>query len=138
MAYRKNPLSLIELRCLAQQRLLGLGSEAITALALPEVQRLFEELQIHQIELELQNEYLNTARAQLEAALNQSGELYDFSPAGILSLDQAGTIIKLNLAGASLLEGERAWLLGNRLERYVADADVAVLNALLAQATSTG
>lgn len=138
MAYRKNPLSLIELRCLAQQRLIGLGSEAMTALALPEVQRLFEELQIHQIELELQNEYLNTARAQLEAALNQSGELYDFSPAGILSLDQAGTIIKLNLAGASLLEGERAWLLGNRFERYVADADVAVLNALLAQATSTG
>lgn len=138
MVYRKNPLSLIELRCLAQQRLLGLGSESMTALALPEVQRLFEELQIHQIELELQNEYLNTARAQLEAALNQSGELYDFSPVGILSLDQAGTIIKLNLAGANLLERERARLLGNRFERYVADADVAVLNALLAQATASG
>lgn len=138
MGYRKNPLSLIELRCLVQQRLLGLGSEAMTALALPEVQRLFEELEIHQIELELQNEYLNTARAQLEVALNQSGELYDFSPVSILSLDQTGIITKLNLAGANLLEGARARLLGNRFELYVADADVAVLNALLAQATASG
>lgn len=138
MGYRKNPLSLNELRCLAKQRLLGHGPDAITALALPEVQRLFEELEIHQIELELQNEYLNTARAQLEVALNQSGELYDFSPVGILSLDQTGIITKLNLAGANLLEGERARLLGNRFELYVADADVAVLNALLAQATASG
>jgi diguanylate cyclase (GGDEF)-like protein/PAS domain S-box-containing protein len=138
MGYRKNPLSLDELRCLAKQRLLGHGPDAITALALPEVHRLFEELEIHQIELELQNEYLNTARAQLEVALNQSGELYDFSPVGILSLDQMGIITKLNLAGANLLEGERARLLGNRFELYVADADVAVLNALLAQATASG
>ncbi|NMM15039.1 MAG: diguanylate cyclase [Rhodoferax sp.] len=138
MGYRKNPLSLIELRCLAKQRLLGHGPDVTTALALPEVQRLFEELEIHQIELELQNEYLNTARAQLEVALNQSGELYDFSPVSILSLDQTGIITKLNLAGANLLEGARARLLGNRFELYVADADVAVLNALLAQATASG
>ncbi|NMM21490.1 MAG: diguanylate cyclase [Rhodoferax sp.] len=138
MGYRKNPLSLIELRCLAKQRLLGHGPDATTALALPEVQRLFEELEIHQIELELQNEYLNTARAQLEVALNQSGELYDFSPVSILSLDQTGIITKLNLAAANLLEGARARLLGNRFELYVADADVAVLNALLAQATASG
>ena len=137
MGYRKNPLSLDELRCLAKERLLGQGPNANTALAFPEAQSLFEELEIHQIELELQNEYLNAARTQLEVALNQSGELYEFSPVGILSLDQTGVITKLNLAGANLLEGERARLLGSRFNLYVSHADEAMLMELLAQATAS-
>lgn len=115
MVYRKNPLPMDELRRLAKERFLGRMKDAATALTLPEAQHLFEELEIHQIELELQNEHLNQARAQLESALRQSSELYDFAPVGILSLDQDGVIVKLNLAGAELLGGERVRLLGSRL-----------------------
>lgn len=138
MAFRRNPLSLDELRELAQKRFLGRAASSAKALSVAEAQRLFEELEIHQIELELQNEHLNTARLQLESALNQSNQFNDFAPVGIFSLDGAGTITKLNLAGASLLGRERARLTGSRLGLFVADADRPRFNALLEQASNIG
>ncbi|MBU3898860.1 MAG: diguanylate cyclase [Gammaproteobacteria bacterium] len=138
MAFRRNPLSLDELRELARKRFLGRSASSASALSVAEAQHLFEELEIHQIELELQNEHLNTARLQLESALNQSNQFNDFAPVGIFSLDGAGTITKLNLAGASLLGRERARLLGSRLALFVADADRPNFNAMLEQATGSG
>ena len=72
MGYRKNPLALEELRRMARERFLRRITDINTALTLSEVQHLFEELEIHQIELELQNEHLDHARAQLETALSES------------------------------------------------------------------
>jgi diguanylate cyclase (GGDEF)-like protein/PAS domain S-box-containing protein len=138
MGFRRNPSSFGELRDLAEKRFPGHLKSDATALSLVEAQQLFEELEIHQIELELQNDHLNATRAQLEMALNQSSELYDFSPAGSLTLDRTGTITKLNLSGANLLGGERARLLGSKFGLYVADADQALFSALLAQATESG
>ncbi|MDD2883039.1 MAG: diguanylate cyclase [Rhodoferax sp.] len=135
MVYRKNPLAYDALRKLATARLSGQsGGLEPTALNLQQVQHLLEELEIHQIELELQNDHLNTARAQLEQALNQSNELYDFSPVGNLLIDSNGAITKLNLAGAQLLFSERARLLGNRLGLYVAEPHRPQLNGLLERA----
>jgi len=138
MGFRRNPLSMDELRELARKRFLGRTASSAKTLSVAEAQRLFEELEIHQIELELQNEHLNTTRMQLESALTQSNEFNDFAPVGIFSLDAAGAITKLNLAGASLLGRERARLLGSRLGLFVADADRPQFNALLAQATNSG
>ena len=134
MAYRKNPVSTEELRRLAQQRIAGHVANPGATLTATEIQHLFEELQIHQVELEMQNEHLNATRAQLETALTQSSELYDFSPVGSLLLDQTGAISKLNLAAAQLLQGERARLLGGRLGLYVPESERAVFNGLLERA----
>ena len=138
MAYRKNPASLDELRQLARERFSGQVGSNATALSIPQAQQLFEELEIHQIELELQNEHLNATRAQLEMALNQSCELYDFSPVGNFMLDATGTITKLNLSGANLLGGERARLLGSRLGLYVSQVDRQVFSGLLERAKTSG
>lgn len=138
MVYRKNPLSMDELRQLARERFMHRVTGATSALSVPEAQHLFEELEVHQIELELQNEHLDQARTQLEAALSESSELYDFAPVGIVSLDLTGSITKLNLAGASLLGGERVRLLGSRLELYVSGPDRPVFNALLERAKPPG
>jgi diguanylate cyclase (GGDEF)-like protein/PAS domain S-box-containing protein len=138
MGFRRNPLSMDELRELARKRFLGRTASSAKVLSVAEAQHLFEELEIHQIELELQNEHLNTTRMQLESALTQSNEFNDFAPVGIFSLDAAGAITKLNLAGASLLGRERARLLGSRLGLFVADTDRPQFNALLAQATNSG
>ena len=123
MGYRKNPVSLEELRALAKKRFLGRPGHIDNDLSQQDAQHLFEELEIHQIELELQNEHLNATRAQLESTLIQNSELYDFAPVGILSVDLDGVITKLNLAGARLLGGERARLLGTRFKLYVSEAD---------------
>jgi diguanylate cyclase (GGDEF)-like protein/PAS domain S-box-containing protein len=135
MVYRKNPSAPDALRQLAMARLSGRsGGQDATLLDLPQVQRLLEELEIHQIELELQNEHLNTARAQLEQALNQSNELYDFAPVGSVMIDTDGNITRLNLAAALLLASERARLIGSRLGLYVTETQRAQFSAMLAHA----
>ena len=137
MGYRKNPASLAELRVLAEARFLvplGHPGNDLTEL---DVQQMLQEREIHLIELELQNEHLNAARAQLEATLIHNGELYDFAPIEIFSLDLSGVITKLNLAGARLLGGERARLLGTRFRSYVCDADRPVFDDVVARSVAT-
>lgn len=134
MVYRKNPLDREALRQMAMARLSGRGGVPAAPLDLQQAQHLLEELEIHQIELELQNEHLNTARAQVELALNQSNELYDFSPVGSVLIDAAGVITKLNLTGAQLLSSERARLIGTRLGLYVVEAQRAQFNTMLDRA----
>ena len=138
MGYRKNPVSLEELRALAKKRFLGRPGHSDNDLTQQDAQHLFEELEIHQIELELQNEHLNATRAQLESTLIQNSELYDFAPVGILSVDLDGVITKLNLAGARLLGGERARLLGTRFRLYVCDADRLVFDSVVGRSMATG
>ncbi|MBC8039267.1 MAG: PAS domain S-box protein [Opitutaceae bacterium] len=82
--------------------------------------RLLQELQIHQIELELQNEELQQAKAEVDASLEKFADLYDFSPSGYFTLAADGTIQLVNLTGATLLGFERARLLGRSFGHLVA------------------
>ena len=135
MVFRKNPPDPAAVRQLALARLSWVDRQPDAAtLDVQQVKHVLEELEIHQIELELQNEQLNTARAQLEQALNQSNELYDFSPVGSVLVDTDGAITKLNLSGAQLLGSERAHLLGSKLGLYVAEPQRAQFNAMLERA----
>ena len=85
-----------------------------------EARRLVHELQVHQIELEMQNEELMQARAELEAALDQYTSLYDFAPVGYFTLARDGQIQKANLAGAKLLGTDRSKLISRRFRQFVA------------------
>ena len=96
-------------------------------------QRLLHELEVHQIELEMQNEELRKSRAQAEAALARYTELYDFSPLAYFTLDRKGAILQTNLAGARLLGVERARLTQGRLGAFIAPHDLPGLNAFLGQ-----
>jgi diguanylate cyclase (GGDEF)-like protein/PAS domain S-box-containing protein len=138
MGFRRNPSTFGELRELAEKRFPDHLKSDATALTLAEAQRLFEELEIHQIELELQNKHLNAARAQLVSTLNECSAVYDFAPVGFISLDLTGTITRLNLAGANLLGAERARLLGTRLGVYASDVERIKLNTLLERAKTSG
>lgn len=136
MVYRKNPSDQAVLRRMATARMNGPAGADPAPLDLQQVQRLLEDLEIHQIELELQNEQLSAARAQLEQALNQSNELYEFFPFGSLLVDPDGAITKLNLVGAQMLGRERTRLLGSRLGLYVAEAQRPQFNTMLARSMS--
>ncbi len=82
-------------------------------------QRLLHELEIHQIELEMQNAELQKARDELDAALEKYTDLYDFAPVGYFSIDESGTILEANLTGATLLGVERSRLINRRLLLFV-------------------
>ena len=81
--------------------------------------RLIQELQVHQIELEIQNEELVRWRAEAEEVYRQYTDLYDFAPVGYFTLRRDGRIYETNLAGANLLGIERGNLIKQRLEMFV-------------------
>lgn len=107
-----------ELRQAAEARLAA--SAATQAERGPvDLSRLVHELQVHQIELEMQNSELATVRDQLEASLTRYTELYDFAPIGYFSLDSNGVILQLNLAGAQLLGLERGRLVSRTFVEFI-------------------
>ncbi len=96
-----------------------------------ETQRLLHELQVHQIELEMQNAELQEARDEVEAGLAKYTDLYDFAPVGYLSIDEQGRILQVNLTGAALLGVERSRLVKRRLLVFVAPTSRPVFLTLL-------
>ena len=96
-----------------------------------EAHKLIQELQIHQIELEMQNEELQKSRTEVEELLNQYSDLYDFAPAGYFTFDREGAIRRVNLTGATLLGTERARLVNRRFGQFVSEADRPVFNHFL-------
>jgi two-component sensor histidine kinase len=93
--------------------------------------RQVHELQVHQIELEMQNEELQQARDELKATLEKFTDLYDFAPVGYLTLDHEGAIREVNLAGASLLRIARSALVNRRFGLFVSPADRPACGAFL-------
>ena len=102
-----------------------------------EMERHLEELQIHQIELEMQNEELREARARLEASAARYTNLYNLAPVGYFTTGLKGEIIQANLAGARLLGLERSRLLDYRFDAFVVSADLPVFRTLLTRAFAT-
>ncbi len=96
-----------------------------------DTQRLHHELQVHQVELEMQNAELQEARDRLETQLEKYSDLYDFAPVGYFSLDEQSRILEMNLTGAALLGRERSGLINARLSRFVAPASGSVFLAFL-------
>jgi diguanylate cyclase (GGDEF)-like protein/PAS domain S-box-containing protein len=93
--------------------------------------RLLHELQVHQIELELQNEQLIETRNAAEKAAASFAELYDFAPVGYVTLNLTGNITRSNLAASKLLRMDRQQLQGKRLATFVVLTDLPKLNSLL-------
>ena len=86
-----------------------------------ETQRIFHELQVHQIELEIQNTELLRNQVELEVSRNKYAELYDFAPVGYFTFDVRGIIQEVNLAGAEMLGFERRQLASTPFARLIAD-----------------
>jgi PAS domain S-box-containing protein len=121
-----------ELHRRATERLRELQGNATAAPHMTsESARLVSELQIHQIELKMQNEELQQARVQAEALIAEYTELYEFSPTGYFTLDREGTILRANLNGARLLGINRSRVVNQRFIQFVADYDQRDFNDFL-------
>ena len=93
-----------------------------------ENKKLLHELQVHQIELEMQNEELRQAYETAETALKKYTMLYDFAPVGYFSLEQDGSISELNFTGAEMLGEKRFSLIGSNFRLFIADASKKVFD----------
>ena len=77
------------------------------------------ELQVHRIELEMQNENLRRTQVALEESLDRYRDLYDFSPMALFTLSRDGLIDEMNYTAAVLFGMERKLLLHQRFDRYI-------------------
>jgi PAS domain S-box-containing protein len=89
-----------------------------------ERERLVHELQVHQIELEMQNEELRETQQQLEETGNLYADLYDFAPVGYISFDDNGLIQEINLTGTTMLGIERSRLKNMPFATFVIQSDL--------------
>jgi len=108
------------LRQKAEERLKKQQSNASLLTDETDILKLFHELQVHQIELEMQNEELVIAKEKIEElAKEKYKELYDFAPSGYVSLTKDGKITELNFAAAKMLGTERSRLINKRFDFLV-------------------
>ena len=85
-----------------------------------EVRTLAHELQVHQIELNMQNEELLKAQQELEESRDRYSDLYNFAPAGYFTISEKGLILEANLTSASMLGVERSLLIKRPLSKFIA------------------
>jgi PAS domain S-box-containing protein len=120
-----------KLRRRAEMRLRGQQKDTPPPRTDADTQKLLHELQVHQIELEMQNVELQDARDKMETLLEKYTDLYDFAPVGYFAIDEQGLILEVNLTGAALLRVERSLLINRRLQQFVAPASRPIFLAFL-------
>jgi PAS domain S-box-containing protein len=112
-----------DLRRRAEAKVTADKAEAGETLSLEAAGRMFHDLQVHQIELEMQNEELRRAQEELEASRQRYFDLYDMAPVGYFTLSEAGLILEANLTAAALLGVTRDGLVNQPLTRFILRAD---------------
>jgi PAS domain S-box-containing protein len=122
-----------QLRLEAQQRLPHKNLWGVPAGEMDQ-RRLVHELQVHQIELEIQNEELTQTLAEVNALRAKYLDLYDFAPVGYFTLDTRGNIVELNLRAAQMLGLERKRLIGRPLREFFDPQALPRLDAFLTTA----
>ncbi|MEL0587719.1 MAG: PAS domain-containing sensor histidine kinase [Candidatus Thiodiazotropha sp. (ex. Lucinoma kazani)] len=81
------------------------------------------ELEVHQIELEMQNDELQRSHIELESVRDRYADLFDFAPVGYLIIDKAGRIVRANLTIAEMLGMHRHQLHEDYFYRLISETD---------------
>jgi PAS domain S-box-containing protein len=89
----------------------------------PDTKRLLHELQVHQLELEMQNNELRRAQVELEESRERYFDLYDLAPVAYVTLSEKDQILEANLTAATLLGLERSVLIKQPLSRFILKDD---------------
>jgi hypothetical protein len=117
-----------KLRELAEDLLKKKLKKAETPTLEADVKKLLHELQVHQIELEMQNDELQKAYETAETALRKYTMLYDLAPMGYLTLKSDCSISELNFTAAEILGEKRFSLMNNNFTLYLSDDSKPVFN----------
>lgn len=80
---------------------------------------LLHELQVHQVELDLQNEELQSSRAELESAFDRQRLLRDASPSAQLVLDVHGCLLECNAMALTYLKQSLPQVSGKPMTTWV-------------------
>lgn len=113
-------------------------TDLIKDLTLEESKSLLHELEVHQLELEMQNEELRETQHRLEEVRDRYTDLFDFAPIGYIVLNERGEIKNINLTGCDLLGIERSFVIGKPFSAYISNGQSRILFLNLRKAFETG
>jgi diguanylate cyclase (GGDEF)-like protein/PAS domain S-box-containing protein len=99
---------------------------------------LLRELQVHQVELDMQNEELQRAQAELERSRDRYLEYYVFAPVGYVSIRENGLVKEINLTLAGLLEKDRSELADAHYRHLLDEDSRRIFGAHLQKVLRTG
>jgi len=120
-----------KLRQRAEKLLNKKASRTHLNLSEEEMLKLIYELEVHQVELELQNEELKQAQNTATRYAERYMELYDFAPIGYLTLSKEGAIIEINLCASLMLNKDRSQLINSQLGFFISNETKPVFNHFL-------
>ena len=103
--------------------LLSKSGTDLAGMTSTEVEKLLFEFQVHQIELELQNEELKIAHQELSTSRDDFARIYNLSPVAYLTLNEQGIIKKANRAAAQLLGYSNEALVNKKLGKFIHPSD---------------
>jgi len=119
------------LRQKAEESIKSKPSTSSTQLTRLDIQKLLHELEVHQIELEMQNDELIQAKKDALHEAERYTDLYDFAPTGYFTLSKEGIIFELNLYGSQMLGKERLYIINRRFGLFVSDESKPVFDIFL-------
>ena len=126
-----------ELRKRAEEKLRSEITTQPKVTADKETQQLILELQVHQIELEMQNDELRKAQTELEESRTRYSDLYDFAPASYFTFGTHGLILEANLTAAKELGIERSLLINKPFRTYIVAEDRDIFHSHLQKVFNT-
>lgn len=97
--------------------------ERLTSIPAEEIQLTLHELQVHQIELEIQNEELRRVQVELDATRARYFDLYDLAPIGYCTISEQGLFLEANLTASTLLGINRGALKGKTIFQSILNED---------------
>ena len=112
--------------------------KSLPALSSEATQQLLHELQVHQIELEMQNDELRRTQLQLDAARAHYFDLYDLAPVGYCSVSEQGLILEANFTAATLLGVSRSELVKRPISRFIVKARLDIYHQCRKQLIEAG
>jgi PAS domain S-box-containing protein len=128
------------LRARAEAALKGEPVQSMPSVAQPAPERLeqaLHDLQVHQIELEMQNQELRRTQAALDISNAHYFDFYDLAPVGYITVDEVGLIQHVNLTTATLLGYERRRLIHQPIQSLIAPPDQDIYYLLSKQSAKT-
>jgi len=117
-----------QLRLKAEEQLKKKSKKVDNAVVEIDSKKLLHELQVHQIELEMQNDELRLAYETAETALKKYTMLYDLAPMGYFTLDNNANISELNFTGADILGDKRFSLINSNIKLFMTEDSLPVFN----------
>ncbi len=134
----KSKTDAARLRRLAEKKLKEKAAGSDPADQSADASRLLHELQVHRIELEMQNEELRRIQNELEVSWERYFDLYEMAPVGYLILNEKGDILEANLTASKMLGAVRSTIIKMPLIRFLHPQDRGIFDQKRLQLIETG